>query len=112
MRIAFQIHRLTILKQGVSFSAAREQESIEKFPPYELAVERGEEIYNKTFANGKSFKDCFGEDGSVRGQYPYWDKERGMVVTMELAINECLEIMVKPLKYKKGAIADVKAYVL
>ena len=28
--------------------AAREQwESIEEFPPYELAIERGEEIYNK-----------------------------------------------------------------
>ena len=92
--------------------AAREQwEAIEEFPPYELAVERGEEIYNKTFANGKSFKDCFGEDGSVRSQYPKWDKERGMVVTMELAINECLEANgEKPLKYKKGAITDIGAY--
>ncbi len=92
--------------------AAREQwEAIEEFPPYELAIERGEEIYNKTFANGKSMASCFGDDGAVRGQYPYWDRGRGMVVTMELAINECLEANgEKPLKYKKGAIADVGAF--
>jgi len=66
---------------------------------------------NKTFANGKSLASCFGDDGAVRGQYPYWDKDRGMVVTMELAINECLEANgEKPLKYKKGAIADVGAF--
>ena len=92
--------------------AAREQwEEIEEFPPYELAIERGEEIYNKTFANGKSLASCFGDDGAVRSQYPNWDKDRGMVVTMELAINECLEANgEKPLKYKKGAIADVGAF--
>jgi sulfur-oxidizing protein SoxA len=91
---------------------ARQQwESIEEFPPYELSIERGEQIYNKTFANGKSMKDCFGEDGAVREKYPHWDKSRGMVVTMELAINECLEANgEKPLKYKKGAIADVSSY--
>ena len=72
--------------------SAREQwEAIEEFPPYELAIERGEEIYKKTFANGKSLASCFGEDGAVREQYPHWNKERGMVMTMELAINECLE---------------------
>ena len=92
--------------------AARAQwEEIEEFPPYELAIERGEEIYTKTFANGKSLATCFGDDGAVRSQYPNWDKDRGMVVTMELAINECLEANgEKPLKYKKGAIADVGAF--
>jgi sulfur-oxidizing protein SoxA len=92
--------------------AAREQwEAIEEFPPYELAIEEGEKIFNKTFANGKSLKDCFGEDGAVREQYPHWNKERGMVMTMELAINECLEANgEKPLKYKKGAMAAVSAY--
>jgi len=92
--------------------AAREQwEAIEEFPPYELSIERGEEIYNKTFANGKSLASCFGDDGAVREKYPHWDKDRGMVVTMELAINECLEANgEKPLKYKKGAMADVSAF--
>ena len=36
---------------------AREQwEAIEEFPPYELAIEAGEEFYHKTFANGKSLR--------------------------------------------------------
>jgi len=62
---------------------AREQwEAIEEFPPYELAIEAGEEFYNRTFANGKSLADCFGADGAVRNQYPKWDSDRGMVVTM------------------------------
>ncbi len=91
---------------------AREQwEAIEEFPPYEIAIEAGEEFYNKTFANGKSLADCFGPDGAVRNQYPKWDSDRGMVVTMELAINECLTANgEKPLKYKKGKITEVTAY--
>lgn len=92
--------------------SAREQwEAIEEFPPYELSIEAGEEIYHREFANGKSMADCFGPEGAVRDQYPYWDSERGMVVTMELAINECLEANgEEPLKYKKGPMAHVSAY--
>ena len=62
---------------------AREQwEAIEEFPPYEIAIESGEELYHSKFANGNSLADCFGPEGAVRGQYPFWDKDRGMVVTM------------------------------
>ena len=91
---------------------AREQwESIEEFPPYEIAIENGEKLYHSKFANGKSLADCFGPEGAVRGQYPLWDKERGMVVTMERAVNECREANgEKPYGWKKGKIADVTAY--
>ena len=91
---------------------AREQwESIEEFPPYEIAIENGEELYHSKFANGKSLADCFGPEGAVRGQYPLWDKDRGMVVTMERAVNECREANgEKPYGWKKGKIADVTAY--
>ena len=113
MRIGFQIHQQTILKWRLfnSPSGSRAVGIDRRVSSIRTRYRSGEEFYNKTFANGKSFKDCFGEDGAVRGQYPYWDKERGMVVTMELAINECLEANgEKPLKYKKGKIADVTAY--
>ena len=92
--------------------SAREQwEAIEEFPPYELFIEEGEKIYHRKFANGKSLADCFGPEGAVRNQYPQWDAEREMVVTMELAINECLEANgEKPLKYKKGAMTEVTSY--
>ena len=91
--------------------AAREQwEAIEEFPPYEVAIEDGEELYNTVFANGKSLADCF-DTPAQRENYPYWDADRGKVVTMEMAINECrVANGEKPYKTKKGALAAVSAY--
>ncbi len=87
-------------------------EAIEEFPPYEAAISNGEEMWNTAFANGKTYKDCFPDGPAIGGNYPYWDKERGMVVTLALALNECRTANgEKPLKYKKGAIADLLAYV-
>lgn len=90
---------------------SREQwEEIEEFPPYELSIDAGETEWNKAFANGKTYADCFGEPG-VRGDYPYWDTDRGEIITLELAINECRTANgEKPLKYKRGKIADLSAY--
>ena len=83
---------------------------IEEFPPYEIAVGNGEEMWNTPFANGKSYADCFGEPG-VQHHYPRWDKEQGQVVTLALAINQCREANgEEPLKYKKGPIVDLLAY--
>lgn len=91
--------------------AAREQwEAIEEFPPYEVAIEEGEELYNTVFANGKSLADCF-DTPAQRENYPHWDADRGKVVTMEMAINECrVANGEKPYKTKKGALAAVSAY--
>lgn len=92
---------------------SREQwQAIEEFPPYEIAIEEGEAFFNKKFANGKSMANCFPKGGKgIADQYPYFDTKRGMVVTLALAINECLEANgEKPLKYKKGKIASVLAY--
>lgn len=86
-------------------------EAIEEFPPYEAALTAGEEMWNAPFANGKTYADCFPDGPGIVGKYPYWDKERGMVVTLPLAINECrLSNSEKPLGYKKGPIADLLAY--
>ena len=50
---------------------AREQwEEIEEFPPYELSIDAGKATWDKPFANGKTYADCFGEPG-VSGKYPY-----------------------------------------
>lgn len=86
-------------------------EAIEEFPPYEPMIEDGEKMWNTPFANGKSYADCFGGTPAVAGKYPHWDGKRGMVTTLALAINECREANgEKPLKYKKGAIASLLAY--
>lgn len=94
-------------------AASREQwVEIEEFPPYELGIERGQELFEKAFANGKTYADCFPNGGiGIRQNYPYFDDESGQVITLELAINQCREANgEKPLKYKRGKIADISAY--
>lgn len=86
-------------------------EAIEEFPPYEPVVDAGEKMWSTPFANGKGFKDCFADGAGVAAQYPNWDKEKAMVMTLPLAINNCLEANgEKPLKYKKGKINNILAY--
>ena len=93
--------------------ASREQwEEIEEFPPYELSLERGKELFNKPFANGKTYASCFENGGiGIANRYPFFDKDSGKVVTLEAAINTCREANgEKALKYKKGAMADISGY--
>ena len=93
--------------------ASREQwEAIEEFPPYEIAVEEGEEMFNTPFKNGKTYASCFRNGGiGVKGDYPYYDTEKGRVETLASAINECrTKNGEKPLKYKKGKLAALVAY--
>jgi len=86
-------------------------EAIEEFPPYEPMIDAGEAMWNTPFANGKTYGSCFGDDPAQRANFPYWDSKRKMVVTLALAINECRNANgEKPLKYKKGKIADLLAY--
>ena len=92
---------------------SREQwESLEEFPPYEIIVDKGEVLFNKAFKNGKTYASCFsGPVDSIKGSYPYFDKKRKEVVTLELALNECRKANgEKPLKWKKGAITHIGAY--
>jgi sulfur-oxidizing protein SoxA len=92
---------------------AREQwQEIEEFPPYEIAIDKGEELWSKKFKNGKSFTDCFGDVSKVRAKYPYHDEAKDDIVTLEGTINKCLtDNGEKPFKWKKGNIAAVSAYV-
>ncbi len=95
-------------------AASRKQwVEIEEFPPYELAVENGEELWNKPFANGKGFKDCFkGDVSAIRAKYPHYDDKADTIVTLESAINKCrTDNGEKPFKWKKGKIAEVSAYI-
>ena len=87
-------------------------EDIEEFAPYELNISNGETLFNTPFANGNSYADCFENGGiGIRQNYPYFDSDRGEVITLELAINECREANgEKPLKWKRGPIADISAY--
>jgi L-cysteine S-thiosulfotransferase len=94
-------------------AASREQwEAIEEFPPYEIAVDEGEGLFNTPFKNGKTYASCFRNGGiGVKSDYPYYDTEKGQVVTIESAINTCRTTNgEKPLKWKKGKMAALSAY--
>ena len=92
---------------------AREQWiEMEDFPPYEIAIEDGEEFFGTPFANGQSYADCFENGGiGIRQNYPYFDKNAGEVITLELAINQCRaandEVI---LPYLDGELAAIAAY--
>ena len=87
-------------------------EAIEEFPPYEIAIEEGESMFNTPFKNGKTFASCFRNGGiGIKGDYPYFDTDKGKVITLEMDINACLtKNGEKPLGYKKGKITAIGAY--
>lgn len=94
-------------------AASREQwESIEDFPPYEINIESGKEMFNAPFKNGKTYASCFENDGiGVKQNYPYFDAKSGKIITLESAINSCREANgEEPLGWSKGKIADISAY--
>lgn len=88
-------------------------ENQEEFPAYEENIEKGEEMFNTPFANGKTYADCLMNGGiGTRQMYPYFDKDTGKIVTLEESINKCrTDNGEKPLKYKRGPIADLTAYI-
>ncbi|MET0106980.1 MAG: sulfur oxidation c-type cytochrome SoxA [Sedimenticola sp.] len=87
-------------------------EAIEEFPPYEPFIDAGEEMWNTPFANGKTYSSCFPDGPAIAHKYPHWDKKKGMVMTLPLALNNCREANgEKPLKYKKGSINNILSYV-
>jgi sulfur-oxidizing protein SoxA len=95
-------------------ASSREQwESIEDFPPYELNIDQGEELFSQPFKNGNTYATCFENSGiAVRQNYPYFDESTNQVMTLELAINNCRKRNgEKPLSYYKGGpMADISAY--
>jgi sulfur-oxidizing protein SoxA len=90
----------------------RQWQEIEQFPPYEFALEAGREMFTKPFKNGKSYADCFANQGiGVRQNYPTFDEQEGKVITLELALNRCREVNGEtPLSYVKDDMAALTAY--
>jgi len=85
---------------------------IEEFPPYEIHIDSGKEMWDKTFKNGKSYKSCFPAGPAIGNRYPYWDKKTSKVVTLPVALNHCLTSNgEKKLKYKKGPINNILSYI-
>jgi sulfur-oxidizing protein SoxA len=93
--------------------ASREQwEEIEDFPPYAPELDKGKELFNAPFRNGRSYASCFENGGiGIANRYPFFDTKSGRVITLELAINECRKANGEaPLDYEKGPLAEISAY--
>jgi sulfur-oxidizing protein SoxA len=87
-------------------------EAIEEFPPYEPFIDDGQAMWEKTFKNGKTFSSCFPEGPAIAQNYPHWDSKNKMVLTLPLALNQCLTANgEKPMKYKKGSINKILSYI-
>ena len=81
-------------------------DEIAEMPPYEDAIDAGEELYNGT----QGIKKCF-PDPAIAGEYPMFDEKKGEVVTLTSAINDCLKANgQKPWNAKKGKMAELEAY--
>ena len=75
----------------LSEDAKDQYDSIMEFPPFSPTIEAGKALWEKPFKNGRTFADCFPNDGKfVAGNYPQFEEKLGKVVTFEMAINQCL----------------------
>lgn len=90
----------------------KQWEEKEQFPPYDFAVDKGKQLFEAKFKNGKSFADCFANGGiGIRQNYPYFDDKTGEVVTLEGAVNGCLvQNGEAPYSYTGDDMASVTAY--
>lgn len=76
---------------ALSPSAKNQYDDIMENPPFFLALDEGQAMWEKKFKNGKTFASCFPNGGkNVAGNYPKFDDARKTVVTFEMAINDCL----------------------
>lgn len=65
---------------------------MEDFPPYEIAIDDGADLYDTPLADGSSYADCLGDGApAVKQHYPRFDNALGEVVTLEQAVNRCRE---------------------
>ena len=95
-----------------SKDAKSQYEAIKEMPPYEDAIDEGEELYNKKFANGNSFATCF-PDPAIAGNYPFFDDKKNDVVTLTSAVNDCLRANgEKEWNTQKGEMASLQAYLV
>ncbi len=85
---------------------------IDAFPPYQFALDKGKEMFKTPFPNGKSYADCFPNNGiGIRQNYPYFDTKSGEVITLDVALNQCREAnSEKPFDYSKDDMAALTAY--
>jgi L-cysteine S-thiosulfotransferase len=75
----------------LSADAKSQFDSIMEFPPFQGDIDKGRQLWEKPFANGRRFANCFPNGGrQIAGDYPQYDAVAEEVVTFEMALNHCL----------------------
>ncbi len=97
---------------AVNAPMRKQWEDIMQFPPYDFALDEGKEAFEKPFANGKHYADCFDNGGvGIRQTYPRFDTKTGQIITLDGAINACrVSNGEKPLKLQTGMMASLTAF--
>ena len=73
-----------------SSDAKSQFDSIMEFPPFQPDLDLGKQKWEQKFGNGKTYADCFPDGGrQMAGNYPLFDEKLGILVTFEMAINQC-----------------------
>jgi len=103
-------------KDGVyAIDAAKREQwlEMEEFPPYEIAVDDGAELYAEAFPNGNSYADCLGENApAIMSNYPRFDAEKGSVETLEQVLNSCrVKNGLQALDYLGEDMAAITAFI-
>ena len=90
----------------------KQWEEIDAFPPYQFALDKGKQMFETPFKNGKTYADCFPNKGiGVRQNYPYFDAKSGEVITLDVALNQCRQANgEQPFDYSKDDMAALTAY--
>jgi sulfur-oxidizing protein SoxA len=97
---------------AIDEDARRQWQEIEEFPPYEFAIEQGEELWNQPVAGDAMYTDCFDRPvDEIRASYPLFDVNGARVVTLEAAINDCRERLgAPPYAYDSDELISISAY--
>lgn len=71
----------------------REQwNTINEMPPHELGLQKGIDLWEKPFVNGKTFTSCFRNGGrNIAQRYPYWHEPTKRVRTAEMDLLDCMK---------------------
>lgn len=85
--------------------------AIEDFPSYSPLIDEGGIMWHTPFANGLDYADCFNGNPAQKKHHPHWDKDKGQVITLPLAIDDCRKANGEPpLPYGRGPITRLLAY--
>jgi sulfur-oxidizing protein SoxA len=64
----------------------------------DTVVESGKTLWNRKFRNGKTLASCFPNGGRrIAATYPQYDPRVKRVVTLEMAVNQCLKANGEPI---------------